>query len=227
MSISAAGLVRSAAVAAVTAGTLYVAVQVNHPPMELASVATTEWVLRNAAKVIMAALALAGVTGMYATRRRRVGVLGLVGYLLFAVGFLAMFGVALIAATVLPALATANPGYVTDVLVAAEGGAPAGDIGGLQAVLGVSGVGYMVGGLMFGLALYRGRALARWASLLLAVGTIGTLALAVLPETLNRPLAVPVGIALIGLGASLWRSPLDADTPSLGGARTTAEVVAR
>ena len=32
-----------------------------------------------------------------------------------------------------------------------------------------------------------------------------TAALAVLPESFNRPLAVPTGIALIGLGVSLWR----------------------
>jgi hypothetical protein len=39
------------------------------------------------------------------------------------------------------------------------------------------------------------------------VSTIGTAALAVLPEAFNRPLAVPEGIALIGLGVSLWRNP--------------------
>ena len=32
-----------------------------------------------------------------------------------------------------------------------------------------------------------------------------TLALAVLPESFNRPFAVPNGIAMIGLGISLWR----------------------
>jgi hypothetical protein len=41
---------------------------------------------------------------------------------------------------------------------------------------------------------------------LLALGTTATAALAVLPESFNRPLAVPVGAALIGLGVSLWRS---------------------
>ena len=49
------------------------------------------------------------------------------------------------------------------------------------------------------------RVLARWASALLAVATVATAALAVLPEAFNRPFAVPTGIALIGLGVSLWR----------------------
>jgi hypothetical protein len=30
-------------------------------------------------------------------------------------------------------------------------------------------------------------------------------ALKVLPQSFNRPMAVPTGVALIGLGVSLWR----------------------
>ena len=77
----------------------------------------------------------------------------------------------------------------------------------MKTVLAVTGVGYMVGGLIFGIALFRARILARWASALLAVGTIATASLAFLPESFNRPMAVPVGVALIGLGVSLWRDP--------------------
>ena len=37
------------------------------------------------------------------------------------------------------------------------------------------------------------------------MGNVSTLSLAVLPDSFNRPLAVPTGLALIGLGVSLWR----------------------
>jgi hypothetical protein len=77
----------------------------------------------------------------------------------------------------------------------------------MKTVLAVTGIGYMVGGLIFGVALFRARILARWAAALLAVATIATASLAFLPESFNRPMAVPVGIALIGLGISLWRNP--------------------
>ena len=73
----------------------------------------------------------------------------------------------------------------------------------------LAGAGYILGGLLFGIALFRTRVLARWAAALLAVSTVATAALAVLPESFNRPLAVPEGIALIGLGVSLWRNPRD------------------
>ena len=70
----------------------------------------------------------------------------------------------------------------------------------MATVLNVTGIGYMLGGLVFGIALFRARILARSAAALLAVGTIATVSLAVLPEAFNRPMAVPVGLALIGLG---------------------------
>ena len=114
--------------------------------------------------------------------------------------------VEVIAAAVLPNLVDTEPGFVNDVVAAAAGGTPTGDIGGLQTLFNVAGAGYILGGLLFGIALFRTRILARWAAALLAVSTVGTAALAVLPDSFNRPFAVPEGIALIALGVSLWRN---------------------
>jgi hypothetical protein len=206
MTVTAAGLVRAAGAAAAIAGTIFIAVQINHPPMESASVDLTQWAVRGWAKTVMSALALAGITGMYLRQYRRTGWLGLAGWLLFATGYLAMFGVEVVAAAVLPSLTHSDPAYVNDVIVTAAGGTPVGDIGGMRTLLTLTGVGYLLGGLLFGIALFRAGVLARWASALLAAGTTATAALAVLPESFNRPMAVPVGIALIGLGVSLWRN---------------------
>ena len=198
-------LTRAAGICAAVAGAIFIAVQIKHPTMNVTSVITTDWLLRSIAKVVMAALALAGITGMYLRQVRQTRVLGLVGYLLFSVGYLAILSTEVIAAFVLPALAHTSPGYVNNVVIAAFGGRPTGGIGGMQTLFDVSGVLYMVGGLLFGIALFRARVLARWAAALLAVGTAATVALAVLSESFNRPLAVPTGVALIGLGISLWR----------------------
>jgi hypothetical protein len=214
MNVTTTGLTRGAAAAAVAAGTIFVAVQINHPPMTVASVETTDWLVRDAAKMTMSALALAGITGMYLRQVRETRWLGLVGYLVFAAGYLTMFGVETVATIVLPSLTATDPGYVNDVIVAAFGGTPTGDIGQMQTMLTLSGVGYMLGGLLFGIALFRARILSRWAAALLAVGTMATAALAALPDSFNRPFAVPVGIALIGLGVSLWREARSPRTPS-------------
>jgi hypothetical protein len=209
MNITVTGLTKAAGAAAAVAGAIFISVQVGHPSFDSFTTETTEWVARSWAKSVMAALALAGITGIYLRQHRAAGLLGLVGYLLFSVGYLAMFSVEIIAAVVLPTLVDTQPGFVDDVVAASAGVAPNGDIGGLQTLFNLTGIGYMIGGLLFGIALFRTRVLARWAAALLAVSTVGTAALAVLPEAFDRPMAVPEGIALLALGVSLWRNPRD------------------
>lgn len=199
-------LSRAAGIAAAVAGMLFIAVQVGHPAMDVSAVTGTDWAVRSTAKALMAALALAGITGMYLRQVRQTGILGFLGYVLFAVGYLLMLSTEVVAAAVLPALAHTAPGYVADVLAVAFGGTATHGIGAMQAVLVVSSVGYLAGGCLFGVALFRARVLARWAAALLAAGTVATIALTVLPQSFNRPLAVPTGVALIGLGISLWRA---------------------
>ncbi len=199
-------LARVAAVCAAIAGTIFVAVQINHPPLDLELVGTTEFTVRQSAKSVMAVLALVGIAGLYLCQARAMGKLGLIGYVLFTVGYFAMFAVESIATFTFATLESSSPGYVQDVLTAAAGGTPESDIGAMQVLLGLSGAGYMLGGLLFGIALVRAGIVARWAGVLLAVGTVGAATLAFLPESFNRPVAVPAGIALIGLGVSLWRS---------------------
>jgi hypothetical protein len=212
MSLTATTLTRAAGAAAAVAGLIFVGVQIDHPHMELASVTTTEWAVRNTLKVVMAALALAGITGMYLRQVTQAGVLGLIGYLTFATGYLAMMAVAFVAGFVLPSLATSAPGYVDDVLAMATGGTVTGALGLLETANAVQGAGYLAGGAIFGIALFRARVLARWAAALLVVGTVATSAMAVLPHEADRLLAYPTGVALVGLGWSLWRSTRVATT---------------
>jgi hypothetical protein len=207
MTITASNLTRAAGISAAAAGAIFVAVQIKHPAFTVQAFTDgINWQVRSIAKLVMSALALAGLTGMYLHHHRRLGVLGLVGYLVFAAGYLVMSSVEAIAAFVLPTVAQTRPGYVNDVLVASAGQKPTGDIGALGTLFTVNGVLYLAGGLLFGIALFRACVLARWAAALLALGAVGTAALKVLPESFDRPMAVPVGVALIGLGVSLWRT---------------------
>ena len=228
MNVTSTGLIKAAGAAAAIAGSIFVAVQVNHPAEAAFATETTEWVLRCSAKGVMSVLALVGIAGMYLRQHRQAGLLGLVGYVVFTLGYLTLFTVQVIAVAVLPTLLDSDPGYVMDVVNAAAGGTPDGDIGGMQVVLNVAGAGYILGGLLFGIALFRTAILPRWASALLAASTVGTAALAVLPDAFNRPLAVPEGIALIGLGVALWRNPRDAgDTLGAGRADAVLEPAVR
>jgi hypothetical protein len=206
MTITPTTLTRISAMAAMAAGALFIGVQVNHPHLDVTSITTTEMAVRSTVKVAMAILALVGITGMYLRQVRQAGVLGLVGYAVFGVGYLAIMSSAYVAGYVLPSIAGTDPAYVSDVLAAASNGSAKGDIGLMQNALQVQGFGYLVGSLLFGIALYRGRVLSRWASALLAVSGLASLVLAVMPDAFYRLLAFPNAIAMIALGYSLWRS---------------------
>jgi hypothetical protein len=217
MAITPATLTRSAGVAAVAAGVIFIGVQLDHPQLTVAGVNTTEWAVRSSLKVLMAALALVGITGMYLHQVKKMGTLGLIGYLLFAVNYLIILGSSFVAASVLPTIATTSPSFVKDALAAASGGHATGNIGLLAPALLLDAFLYLAGGLLFGIALYRTRVLSRWAAALLAVGGAVSAGLSYMPDPWFRLLAFPNGIAMIALGYSLWRITGADDTDLTGG----------
>jgi hypothetical protein len=221
MNITPQRLTAAAGVCAASAGVLFIAVQVNHPHLDAASIQTTEMLVRGTGKVLMAAFALAGLAGLYLSQVRRNGLLGLIGYLLLSLGYLLILGTAFTAAFVLPTVAVSDPGYVNDAIAATTGGAPTGDLGALPVVARLQDAGYLLGGLVFGIALFRARVLVRWASLLLAAGGVVTIALSVMPDAFYRLLAFPNGIAMVGLGISLF---LHARMPSTSDRAPAADV---
>jgi hypothetical protein len=205
MTITSTTLTRAAGLSAVAAGLLFMAVQINHPHVDLALASTTEWKVRQTVKVLFASLSLAGITGMYLRQVKQTGVLGLIGYLTFAVFDLITLSTEVIGLVVIPSIANSAPGYVSDVLAGATGGQPVGDIGLMQPLGLVAGFTFICGGLLFGIALFRANILARWAAVVLAVGSVATIAIPLLPQINQRLFAIPTGVALVGLGYSLWR----------------------
>jgi hypothetical protein len=132
------------------------------------------------------------------------GVLGLIGYVLFAAGYLSMLGTEFVAALVLPSIAHSATAYVSDVIAVANNGPATGDIGLMQPAILFTGITYVAGGFIFAIAVFRANVLARWAAVLLALGTLATIAVGLVPQY-ERLFAIPTGLALVGLGYSLWR----------------------
>jgi hypothetical protein len=199
-------LFRTTGIAAATAGLIFIGVQINHPHLDVTTVVTTEMLVRDSLKVLMALLAVVGITGMYLRQLKQIGVVGLLGYLLLSAGYLTILCTSFVAAFVLPSITGTDPSYVNDVLAEATNGHATGDIGALQPVIQFQDLAYLAGGLLFGIALFRARVLARWAAALLAVAGIVSAALTLMPDAFYRLLAFPNGIAMIGLGYSLWRT---------------------
>ena len=202
--ITAPKLVRWAGLAAVVAGIIFAGIQPIHPPDVLSSVTTGAWALIMPLKFAMCLLFLVGITGIYARQVREAGWLGLAGFLLFSLNWalLAPFGFA--EAFVLPLLATEAPTFVGSFLGMFNGNPGEMDLGALAMVYAVSGVMYMLGGLLFGVATLRAGVLPRWPAGLLAVAATLTPLAALLPHDIQRLAAIPVGLALAWLGYALW-----------------------
>jgi len=223
MTVTTTGLTKAAGIAAAAAGAIFIGVNIGHPQLNLTSITTTDVLIRDSLKVLMCALAVAGITGMYLSQVRRNGVLGLVGYLVLAAGYLSIMCTTFLATFVAPVLAATNPGFVKDVIaLATSRGTVTGDVGALGTVWQVQGILYLTGGVLFGVALFRAHVLARWATVLLAIGGGVSIALSFMPDAFYRFLAYPNGIAMVGLGVSLWLTQRRVPSVEAGSVETSA-----
>jgi len=223
MTVTTTSLTRAAGVAAAAAGAIFIGVQIGHPQLNLTSITTTDVFVRDSFKVLMCVLAVAGITGMYLSQVRRNGVLGLIGYLVSAAGYLSIMCTTFLAAFVAPTLVGTNPGFVKDVIaLATSRGTVTGDVGALGTVWKVQSVLYLAGGVLFGIALFRAHVLARWATVLLAVSGLLSAALSLMPDAFYRLLAYPNGVAMIGLGVSLWLSQREGSSVETSSVQTSS-----
>ena len=188
-------------------GLLFALIQFIHPVETVANVDTAAWAATHYLGILMCALGMVGVTGIYLRQVRETGVLGLIGYLMLW-SFFVVDGRVPVRRGVRHARdGRRRPGPAPTNLLAIATGKDTGDLGAVVAIWPITGVLYLVGGMVFAISLYRARILARWASVTLAVGGPSiTLAVPVVPHSVARLFAFPVALAMVGLGISLWRS---------------------
>ena len=210
-------LSRAAAVSAVLSGLLYVGIQFIHPEETVAAVSTNAWVVVALLTVAMAVLGLVGVTGIYLRQTEETGILGLLGYLSFGLFFLLPIAFSFAEALIQPLIVSDAPGFVESFNGLFNGEGTDGTLGALESISTVAGVLYLAGGVLFGIAVLRARILWSWAAILLIAGAVVTPLTALVPHEVGRFAAVPVGVALIGLGLSLWSERKEATSrESLG-----------
>ena len=201
-------LIRWAGLSAMAAGIIFVVIQLINPPYVLSSVTTDAWTISESSKVAMCILGLIGLTGLYARQANEAGWLGLAGYLLFSLFYALTLPFVFAQAFILPLLATTAPAFVEGWLgIIKNPGAPVEmNLGALPVLYRLAGfAGYLIGGLLFGIATFRAGVLPRWAAGLLAVaGPLGPVAVALLPYALERYAGVPLGLALVWLGYALF-----------------------
>ena len=200
-------LIRWAGLSAMAAGIIFVVILLINPPYVLSSVTTDAWAISESSKVAMCILGLIGLTGLYARQANEAGWLGLAGYLLFSLFYALTLPFVFAQAFILPLLATTAPAFVESWLGIINPESPVEmNLGALPVLYRLAGfAGYLIGGLLFGIATFRAGVLPRWAAGLLAVaGPLGPVAVALLPHALERYVGMPQGLALAWLGYALW-----------------------
>ncbi len=202
--ITSANLIRWTGLAAMVAGVIFAGIQPIHPPDVLSSVTTSAWAIITSLKTVMCILFLFGITGIYARQVEESGWLGLAGYLMFTISWTLQTAFVFSEAFILPVLATTAPQFIESYLGIVNGHPGNMDLGALPAIYGLVGIFYLLGGLLLGIATYRARILPRWTAALLAITAVVTPAAALLPHALQRLVAMPMGVALAGLGYALW-----------------------
>ena len=197
-------LIRWTGLAAMAAGIIFAAIQPIHPLDVLASVTTPRWVIIQSLKTAMCPFGLVGMAGLYARQAIEAGRLGLAGYVLFSLFYALTVGFTFAEAFILPVLATEAPTFVSGFLGIISNDPSEINLGALPTLYMVGSVMYVLGGLVFGIATFRAGILPRWAAGLMAAGALAPFVLAQLPHPLDRTFAVPMGVALAGLGYALW-----------------------
>ena len=217
--ITASNLIRWAGLSAMVAGIIFAVIQPIHPPDVLASVNTRLWAIITSFKTAMSVFGLLGITGLYARHVEKTGWLGLAGYLLMSVFYALQMCFSFTEPLILPLLATEAPKFVTGFLGIVTGSPSEVGLGALPAVYALVAVLYMLGTLLFGIAMFRARILSRWAAGLLAFAGPLSVIMKLLGHPLDRLAAVPMGIALAWLGYALWserRAKVSEPLPGLG-----------
>ncbi len=220
--ITPTNLIRWSGLSAMAAGAIFAVIQPIHPPDVLASVTTQRLPDHHFLQDGDVPLRSVWHCGLYARQVKETGWLGLAGYLLLTIFYAVQMCFAFVEPLILPLLVTESPKFVESVLLIPSGAGGPMNVGALATVYALLSIVYLLGLLLFGIAIFRARILSRWAAILLALSGPVAAVMSQLGHPIDRVAAVPMGIALAWLGYSLWserRAPAAQPVADTGSAR--------
>lgn len=211
MKVTTPKLIRWAGLSAMVAGIIFTAIQPTHP-----SINTSTFIIITSFKTSISIFGLLGITGLYARQVEETGWKGLAGYLLLTIHYAVQMCISFIEPTVLPLLTTTAPTFVESMLQLSGGTGVPTNLGSLPNVYSLASIFYVLGSMLFGIAMFRARILPRWAAVLLAVsGPLAGTMFTLLPYQLVQLTSIPIGFALVWLGYALFSERREKPSASL------------
>src|SRR6185369_17282097 len=157
MKITASKLIRWAGLSAMAAGIIFAGIQPIHPPDVLASVNTSAFIIITSFKTAMCLFGLFGIAGLYARQVEETGWLGLAGYLLLTIFYAVQMCYSFAEVFILPLLTTVAPKFVESSLAIGSGAVAEMNLGAFASLYEVLTLLYLLGLLLFGIAIFRAR----------------------------------------------------------------------
>ncbi len=202
--ITTSNLIRWTGISTIVAGVIFAAIQPIHPADVVGSVNTQAWAIITGLKTAMCLLLMLGIVGLYTRQANKAGWLGLAGFLLFSLSWAVQTAFVFAESFILPPLAPLAPKFVDGILGISYSRVSEVDLGAAPAIYQlVVGGGYVLGGVLFGIAMLRAGILPRWATGLFTATAALTPLAAFFPHAIQRLAAMPMGLALAVLGYAL------------------------
>ncbi len=219
MKVTTPKLIRWAGLSAVVAGIIFTAIQPTHPPIH-----SSTFILITSFKTSISIFGLLGMTGLYARQVEETGWLGLAGYLLLTLYYAVQMCISFIEPTILPLLTTLAPTFVESALQLSGGTGVPTTLGSLPTVYSFVSILYVLGSLLFGIAMFRARILPRGAAALFAIsGPLAGTMFTLLPYQLVQLTSIPIGAAMIWLGYALFSERREKPSESLLNSRIVSQ----
>lgn len=194
--MSTSKLIRWSGMASILAGVLYTVGTLIHPAGEdVAAIASSTWVPAHALSAAAALFMLLGLVGLYARQVEKTGWLGLLGFVLAFIGSAILGSEQFQAATLMPIIASKAPTLIEESSTSSSA-----LIFGLVLLLS-----FVLGFLLFGIAVMRAGVLPRWSGLVLIIGLLLSFGGAI-SQVIGIIAAVVFGAGLAWMGYALWTS---------------------
>lgn len=199
-------LTRLSAIFLILGGFLYAFIQFIHPEDTLTSVNTTLYIGVAIATSIMSLLVAMGLLGNYLFQAYKVSKWGLLGLVLSMIFWFISMIFSFNEAFILPLLTSQSSEFVKGIVGVFNSVPVDANLGIFPTLASISGLLYVFGGLIYGLASTRAKFYNSKVTLLYSVSAFATILASFVPHPFDRLFALPMGISLVLLGICMFQN---------------------